>query len=347
MLTLKRLRSLEDKYKTAEAALGSLSEEMLQTLGLKPETALKALVRLEEFDVHGYEQELEKRSIRLFSIDDPEYPAMLRNIPDAPVFLYVRGDLGVLSEPCIALVGSREMSDEGKRVIEHFVGPIVAAGCTTVSGLAYGVDGEVAKETLHVGGKTVAVLGSGLASVYPKAHERLADEIVARGGLVMSEFPLDTQPDKYTFPARNRIIAGLSLATIVIEAAEESGSLITAELALEYGREVCAVPGSIFDPGHAGCHQLIATGQAKLVSSAQDVLAEVGIVARESMQPTLFVAANPDEEAVAGALSSLPSALDDIVVKAKLEAATIGAVLTILELKGAARNVGGGKWVRA
>jgi DNA processing protein len=217
----------------------------------------------------------------------------------------------------------------------------------TVSGLALGVDAEVAKETIRAGGKTVAVLGHGLGQIYPKPNAVLADQIVKNGGLLLSEFPLDAQPDKYTFPARNRIIAGLSLGTIVIEAAQGSGSLITAALALEYGRDVFATCGSIFDPLFAGCHEIISKGTAKLVSDPQSVLAEIGIRAfAQSQQSSLFVAESDDEQLVWASLSSMPIPLDDIVVKSKLNAAMANAVLTMLELRGAVKNVGGGQWVR-
>lgn len=346
VLTLKRAEALKAQFRTLEKALENISLEMLQALGCREEGALLAMNRLEEFDIDGYARLLAKKDIRLLTEEDEDYPAALRTVPDRPMFLYARGDLSILAQPCIALVGSRDMNDEGKRIVEKLIPPIVSAGCTTVSGLAYGVDADVASETLRVSGKTVAVLGNGLGSIYPKANEKLADEIVKRGGLVLSEFPLDARPDKFTFPARNRIIAGLSLVTVVVQAAEDSGSLITAELALEYGRDVCAVPGSVFDPLFAGCHAIIGTAQAKLVTSAEEILAEVGIVASGRAPDTsVFETDDPVEANVIGHLSSLPSAIDDLVVKAKLDAATVTATLTVLELKGAARKVGG-KWIR-
>jgi DNA processing protein len=169
---------------------------------------------------------------------------------------------------------------------------------------------------------------------------------VKGGGLILSEFPLDAKPDKFTFPARNRIIAGLSLGTVVAQAALDSGSLITADLALDYGRDVFAVCGSVFDSGFAGCHQLISRGVAKLVTSADDVLCEVGIAASGGAESRPFTAESPEEEIIYKALTTLPSSLDDIVTKAKLDAAQVNATLTMLELKGAVKNVGGGQWVR-
>ncbi len=347
VLTLKRAEALKAQYKSLDAALSHISLEMLQSLGCREQSAMLAMNRLEEFDADAHVQLLRKKGIHLLAEEDDDYPAALRTVPDRPVFLYVRGDLSILARPCIALVGSREMNDEGSRIVERFIPDIVAAGCTTVSGLAYGVDAAVASETLRASGKTVAVLGGGLGSIYPKAHATLAETLVEEGGLIVSEFPFDMQPDKFTFPARNRIIAGLSLATVVVQAAEDSGSLITAELALEYGRDVCAVPGSVFDPLFAGCHRIIGSGQAKLVTCAEDVLQEVGIVSTgRAPEASVFESDDPQECAVVASLSSLPVALDDLVIQAKLDAATVTALLTVLELKGAARKVGG-KWIRA
>lgn len=346
VLTKKRYDALRERYGDMDRAFADISLAMLQGFGIKEDSAMKALNRLEEFDAAAHNSLLTKRGVRLVTLEDDEYPAQLREIDDAPVFLYARGDLSVLTSPCISIVGSREMTDYGARVVAQMIPPIVAAGCTTVSGLAYGIDADVAKETLRAGGVTVAVLGHGLGMIYPKTNEKLADEIVKTGGLLLSEFPLDTMPDKYTFPARNRIIAGLSLCTVVAEAAEGSGSLITADLALDYNRDVCAVPGDIGRPTSAGCNALIARGSARLVTSGEDVLQEAGIVA--GTQTSLgFEADSPEEQRVFDSLSALPSALDDLVIKAALDAATLNAILTMLELRGAVRNVGAGKWIRA
>lgn len=347
LLTRKRLETITELFGGADAAMDILSIELLGRLGIREDSAMKALVSLEEFNTAGYAAVMKKKNIELISMEDASYPESLRTVPDAPVFLYARGDLSLLSRPCIAIVGSREMNDYGRRVVSHIVSPLVQANVVTVSGLAYGIDAEVAKETLLAGGKTVAVLGHGLGMIYPKVNEKLADEIVQKGGLLLSEFALDVRPDNYTFPARNRIIAGVSLCTVVAQATEGSGSLITADLALDYGRDVCAVPGDIFDPQFAGCHGIISRGTAKLVTSGDDVLKEVGIVSSSVSVPSDFLADTPEEQSVFDSLSSLPSALDDLVVKTKLDAAVLNGVLTVLELKGAVKNAGGGRWVRA
>lgn len=345
VLTKKRYDMLIAQYKNLDVAIENLSEEMLSDLGCREETVLKVLLRLEEFDPAAYEKELKKRKLELISIEEDRYPATLRSIEDPPVFLYIRGDISILSNPCIGLVGTREMSLYGKRVVETFIPPIAQADVVTISGLAFGIDAHVAKETLLAGGKTVAVLGHGFGMIYPKAHSALAEEIILQGGLLLSEFPLDVSPDKFTFPARNRIIAGLSTATVVLEAAVDSGSLITADLALDYNRDVYAVPGPIFDENYAGCHELIAKGNAKLVASPEDLLADLGIIVSEK-KSSHFIPDAPEEEVTSQSLTSMPQSIDDLAVKTKIDAAILTATLTMLELKGAAKNVGEGKWVR-
>ncbi len=225
ILTRKRLLKLYEHFDGPDAAMGRLDEDLLHSLGCRPETVPKVLGRMAAFNPALYEQTLLEQALMLLTIEDARYPAVLLEIPDAPVFLTAKGDLSVLQQPCIALVGTRDMSAYGKRVVEKMVPAIAASGAVTISGLAMGIDAEVARITMENGGRTVAVLGHGLGMIYPKENTGLADTIVERGGLLLSEFPLDTEPDRYTFPSRNRIIAGLSLGTVVIEAATDSGSL--------------------------------------------------------------------------------------------------------------------------
>ncbi len=351
VLTKKRYDALLGKFGSLEKALENINEEMLRELGCRGDTALNTLTRLEELDPQTYESHVAKRGLSLVSIEDDAYPAALRTIGDPPIFLYWKGDVDVLKQPCIGLVGTRDMTDYGKRVTEHIVPGIVRAGVVTVSGLAYGIDAHVAKETLSAGGRTVAVLGHGLGLIYPKANAALAKEIVEKGGLLLSEFPLDVSPDKFTFPARNRIIAGLSLATVVLEASEDSGSLITADLALDYGRDVFAVPGQIFDPSYAGCHRIISRGLAKLATTAEEILQEVGIVSSTgSAEPQLKLEDlqfdSAQEQAIFKALTTMPKPVDDLLMATGLDAGTASASLTMLEMRGLVKNVGGGKWVR-
>ena len=222
ILSTKRYDALRKVYGSLDEASGHINEELLRNLGCREDTVYLTLNRLEEFDADRYQKELDRRDLRLLTIEDNLYPSKLREIGDPPIFLYARGDLSILDQPCLALVGTRDMTPYGKRVTEAFVPQIVRAGVVTVSGLALGIDAEVAKETIAAHGTTVAVLGHGLGSIYPKSNAQLAEKIVQSGGILLSEFALDIAPDKYTFPARNRIIAGLSLGTVVLEAGDDS-----------------------------------------------------------------------------------------------------------------------------
>lgn len=347
ILTKKRYDALQSVYGDLGEALQHLDEELLQGLGCKQETIYKVLNRLEEFDVSAYQSVLAKRGIQMLSIEDVQYPASLRKIEDPPVFLYYQGDPTILAQPCMAIVGTRTMSDYGKRVTESIVQACVQANVVTVSGLATGIDTVVAQESVRANSPTVAVLGHGMANISPVANKKLAEQIVEKGGLVLSEFPLDQAGDTYTFPARNRIVAGLSLATIVTEAPEGSGALITADLASGYGRDVFAVPGQIFDTNYGGCHRILRSGQAKLAADPQVILKDIGIVASVATKQTTYTPNTPLESAIWQALTSMPQGLDEIMEKSGLKAGEINATLTILELQGAAQNVGKNQWVRA
>lgn len=346
-LTKKRYDALVSEFGSLEAALPNLNQQVLKSLGCQEETQYIILNRLEEFDSAAYAKELEKRGIALISIEDPEYPVSLQTIADPPVFLYAQGCVDILKQPCIGCVGTRNMSSYGKRVVEDFVPAFIRSGMVTVSGLALGIDAKVAEESMHANGKTVAVLGSGLAGITPAANKAIGKKIVEEGGLILSEYPLDHIPDKYSFPARNRIIAGLSLATVVFEAGEGSGSLITADLALQYSRDVCIVPGPIYDPNYVGSNQAISNGIGQLVTSADEVLEGIGIVgpSAESTVSSTFIAADREEQTVYDLLTSMPQSVSDITEKAKIDAAITNAKLTMLELQGRAKNVGNGMWV--
>ena len=346
LLTKDRQDALLQVYGSLEEAAKHLGDAMLRGLRCREETIRLALLRAEHFDAARYAASLKEQRIRFLTMKDGQYPARLRNIADPPPFLYAKGDLTVLDQPCIGIVGTRKMSAYGKRVAEYFVPTLTAAGMVTVSGLALGIDAAVARATLDAGGRTVAVLGHGLGMVYPEENRALAEEITKKGGLILSEFPLSWNPDRYTFVSRNRIIAGLSLGTLVLEAPEGSGALLTADFALEDGRDVFAVPGQVFDPHYAGCHALIARGQAQLVADPSSVLRAIGIVAPGSPAATAFVPASPDEQGVYALLTTMPQDIDRLVERSGMEAGRINAALMMMELAGGVKNVGGGMWVR-
>lgn len=214
---------------------------------------------------------LEEPGHHVLMWDDPAYPGLLEELPDAPPLLFIEGDPALLERPQLAMVGSRRASRPGLDNATAFARSLAGGGFVVTSGLALGIDGAAHQGALDVGGKTIAVLGTGLKCLYPRRHLGLAARIVEAGGALVSELPLDCPPQAANFPRRNRIISGLSLGVLVVEASPSSGSLITARLAAEQGREVYAIPGSIHHPGARGCHQLIRQGAA-LVESVEDVL---------------------------------------------------------------------------
>lgn len=344
ILTKRRFDALIQAYGDLDEVV--ITPGLLAELGCREETVASVLKRYAEFDVSMFTASLEKRGIRLLTINDDQYPVRLKQVADAPVFLSYRGDLSILDRPTIGVVGTREISHYGKCVVELFVPAFIRAHLVTVSGLAIGIDAAVASESIRAKGKTVAVLGSGLASIYPRRNEELAEDIVRHGGLLLSEFPPDLQPDKYTFPARNRIIAALSDGTLVCEAPEKSGSVITAELALDYNREVFAVPGQIFDEHYAGCHKLISSGEARLVTHPNDVLQVLGIIAPGEDAPVSYAPQGKCDGIVLAALTGLPQTIDDLVEATGCTASDVSIALTLLELANVARMVGNGEWVR-
>lgn len=346
VLTLKRYEALKAVYGDLDAALKDLSPAMLKELGLKQDAIEAAFVRLEEFDAAQYLAQMAKYGVELLTIEDEAYPSPLKESGDPPLFLSYRGNITLFHQPLIGCVGTRAMSPYGKRTVEAFIPALVRAGLTTVSGLALGIDALVAKETIRAGGRTIAVLGNGLGSIYPASNAKLAQEILESGGVIVSEFPLDMPPGKFTFPARNRIIAGLSTGTIVFEAPEASGSIITADLALEYNRDVFAVPGTIFDPNFAGCHRLISKGHARLVTRPEDVLEELGVVT-PAKSPVSAAQKNAEEQHIYSILTTMPQSVDKLIERAERSMAQVSSTLTMLELSGSAKKVGVGEWVRA
>lgn len=292
---------------------------------------------------------------RLLSLADPDYPPSLLETDDPPLLLYVQGDLGALLHPRpVGVVGSRNPTPQGLANAQAFGQALAEAGVCVVSGLALGVDGAAHLGALNGGGPTVAVVGTGLDRVYPSQHRALAHRIAEHGAL-LSELPIGTPPVAANFPRRNRLIAGLSRGTLVVEAALQSGSLITARLASEMGRDVFAIPGSIHAPQSRGCHALIKQG-AKLVESAQDILEELGLAAANSpgTGPTAARAVTPAESETTGAnasplLSAMgfePVSFDALQARCGLDTASLQARLLELELDGSVGRLPGGLFQR-
>jgi DNA processing protein len=293
----------------------------------------------------------------LVTFGSREYPKRLAELPDAPLALWVEGRAReLLAAPQLAIVGSRSPTADGKEIAEQFARYLAERGLTITSGLATGIDGASHRGALDTLGSTIAVLGGGLDEIFPREHTRLAADIAHRG-LLVSEYAPGVEPQKLFFPQRNRIIAGLSLGTLVVEATRRSGSLITAGLALDYGREVFAIPGSIHNPLARGCHYLIRQG-AKLVEEAADILGElkpqleaegIDLVAAptsaQSPEPTP-VTSDPAYEKLLNALGFSPTPIAEISTRAGLTTAEVSSMLLLLELEGLVEALPGGRYSR-
>jgi DNA processing protein len=278
----------------------------------------------------------------LITLADAAYPPQLLNAPDPPPVLYLKGNPALLAQACIAIVGSRNATAQGLVNAEQFARALSQAGITIVSGMALGIDAAAHRGALQGPGSTIAVVGTGLDSVYPAKNRELAHQI-ALAGLLVSEFPLGTKPLSSNFPRRNRIIAGLAQATLIIEAAIQSGSLITARLAADLGREVLAIPGSIHSPQSRGCHSLIKQG-AKLVESAQDVLEELRLETGTTKPALCPQIALGKEDALLVALGGDPVSSDALAQRTGLAVDTLMTRLTELELSGQVARLPGGLW---
>lgn len=270
-----RVRRLLGHFHTPQAILAAPAGELLLVPGIGEEMAAHIADWENRIDLPEEKCRLSDHGIELLTLDDPRYPAALRQIHDPPFLLYMKGTLLPADEAAVAVVGSRRMTHYGREQARKFSFQLARAGFTIVSGLARGIDTAAHEAALAAGGRTIAVLGSGIGNVYPPENQALADRI-CQSGAVLSEFPVLYVPDKQSFPLRNRIVAGMSSGLLVVEAPARSGSLITANQALEQGRTVFAIPGPIDRPSSEGCHRLIQQG-ATLVCSADDVIDELGL----------------------------------------------------------------------
>ena len=290
---------------------------------------------------------------------DPAFPDALNDLPDAPAALFARGRLAALREPQLAMVGSRTPTTGGRQNARAFARHLAGQGLVITSGLALGIDGEAHQGALDAGGTTIAVLGSGIDRLYPPEHADLAERIVAGGGLILSEWLPGTEPRRGHFPRRNRLISGLASGVLVVEASVQSGSLITARLAGEQGREVLAIPGSIHNPLARGCHRLIRQG-AKLVETGQDVLEELAPTLRRQLEAletpatttpendeTPAPAVDPDQQRVLDLLGHDPQPADALIEASGLTAGEVSSILLMLELAGEVSTLPGGLYLRA
>jgi DNA processing protein len=353
---------LLERFGSAEGVFGALRSE-LERMRLRPEAVESIVLR----DRHA-EAALELERLRgiagaeVLALDDGAYPALLREIPDPPVTLYVRGEWReCLEAPCVGVVGSRRCSTYGQNVAQSLSRELAARGVTVVSGLARGIDAAAHRGALEAGGRTAAVLGTGLDEVYPRDHRRLAEEILEKGGALVTQFPLGTPPVAENFPYRNRIISGLSLGVVIVEASENSGSLITARLALEQDREVYAVPGNITSRNSFGTNFLIKGAGAKLVQQWQDVVSEFppdiaarilppeskkkgGAAPAETREPADL--SGPERAVFKLITTDAPAHIDALAEASGLPISELTGVLLALEMRELVRQLPGRCYVR-
>jgi len=329
-----------ERFGSAAGVLAATAGELITVRGLGP--VLAGAVR--GLDAERVGEEEQRRSLALgiaiLTLDDQDYPERLRLIPDPPRVLYRLGDLLPQDGAGIAVIGARAATAYGRTVAERLGRELATAGVTVISGLARGIDGCAHRGALAGGGRTVAVLGTGLDRLYPPEHRRLADDVAAQGAL-LSEFPLGAEPEPWHFPLRNRVISGLARGVVVVEAAVRSGALGTADMALEQGREVFAIPGPITSPTSAGTNRLIRQG-AGLVEGARDVLEAFHDLADRLPAADAGTAAiaglSVPEQRLLSAIGSAPLPIDDIIRASPGPAAATAALLTALELKGLVRQ---------
>jgi DNA processing protein len=341
-----RLRALIQRFGDVETAWKAPAEALRQA-GLDERTVNSLLTTQRTCDLDAALDAIEQADARIVLFDDDEYPPLLRQISDPPPLLYVKGALEKADHRAIAIVGTRLATDYGKTMAQQIATSLAQAGLTIVSGLARGIDVAAHQAALKAGGRTIAVLPCGIDRVYPPEHGPVADQIVTSGA-VISEFALGTPPEKGNFAPRNRIVSGLSLGVVVVEAGAKSGALISADQALEQGREVFAVPGNALSKTSKGTNALIQAG-ARMTTSGEDILDELGLtnllkpakpVARNTPQTSVYTPANDSEAAVLRCLSTEPQHVDDLARHCGLPVAQVSGTLTILEIKGLVRQIG-------
>jgi DNA processing protein len=340
-----RLDRLIERCGSIEAAWRSSLPDMIAA-GLDAKICTALIQAQRTLDLDAELERAARAGIQLLTRDDEGYPAVLAQIPAPPPLIYVRGRLEEVDGWSVAVVGTRAPSTYGRDVARRIAGDLAGAGVTVVSGLALGIDTIAHAAALEAGGRTLAVLASGIDQVYPERNRGLANEIMARGALI-SEFPIGTKPIPQLFPVRNRIISGLALGTLVVEAGVQSGALITVRYALEQGRDVFAIPGPIFSPKSAGPNQLIRDG-AGLVTQAQDILEALNLSAAAIQQEVQAAfPEDPTEAALFELVSYEPQHVDELRRQCELPIPVVSSTLAMLELKGLIRQAGAMQYVRA
>ena len=338
-----RMRALISYFDSLEDAWNAPSEQLVEA-GLSAKLAESIASMRKSVDFERLMAQMEKLSVTALTWDDELYPPRLKEIEQPPPVLFVRGEIIPEDHYAVAIVGTRQITSYGRQITEDLASFLAGQGVTVVSGLARGVDAVAHSAALRAGGRTLAVLGSGVDKIYPPEHLQMAEKMMKQGA-VISDYALGTPPDASNFPPRNRIISGLSMATVVIEAGETSGALITAEFAAEQGREVFAVPGNILAPQSKGTNKLIQTGAHPLLSP-QDLVQALNLTrSGEFKAARKALPADAVEAQLLGALGAEPVHVDAIRNQTGLPIEKVSATLTLMELKGMVRQVGGMNYV--
>ncbi len=344
-------QALLERFGSAEAVLAAAPSQLREVAGVGTTLARKIVAANDEVDAERELNLCREHGVTILADTDPLYPRLLREIHNPPAFLFVHGEVKSEDALAVAIVGTRHASTYGRQQAERLAAGLARAGLTIVSGLARGIDAAAHRAALQAGGRTLAVLGSGVLNIYPPEHQGLADEIRACGALI-SENPPMSEPVSGAFPQRNRLISGLSLGVIVVEAAERSGALITARHAMEQGREVFAVPGRVDSRTSRGCHRLIRDG-AKLVECVEDVLDEFGPLVEATPRPDGTVMHHPAELQlnelelqVLNAITSDAISIDRVVEASGLPVQRVLATVSVLEMRSLIRRVSGNSVMR-
>lgn len=341
-----RLALLAKRFDNFQSAFLA-GEKQLLVAGLDAEVVKNFLLLRDKINLEAEAEKLAEEKIKILTFHDANYPKLLLEIPKKPVILYYKGGMENNDELCLAVVGTRQITNYGRMAVPQLVEPLVDAGAVIVSGMAFGVDSAAHEASIKKNRRTIAVLGGGLdeKSLYPKHHALLAKQILDAGGALLSEYPMGTPNFKQNFVARNRIISGLSVATLIIECDLESGTLITAKHALDQNRQVYAVPGPIYSPQSRGPNNLIKMG-AKLVTAANDILEDLNLQTLPEQQTAQSLFGDSKEEtAVLKLLSFEPLIIDALIKQSGMEASAVTSALTFLEMKGRVKNLGGQQYV--
>lgn len=344
-----KLRLIESYFPSFQIAWESEIEEFIEA-GLPEKLVQSVFEQKKKISPQQEWEKLEKYQIKIVSINEENYPPLLKEIDSPPFLLYVRGNLESLLTPAVSVVGSRNFSAYGKQACVKLSYDLAKAGITVISGLALGIDAFAQLATLKAEGTTISVLGGSIdePSISPRNHVNLANQILEKNGAIISEYAIPTIPSKGTFPARNRIMAGISKATLVIEATMDSGTLITADLARKFKRKVFAVPGSIFSEQSVGTHHLIKNGEAQLVNRVDDILKIFNLTKNEVVKNIhQFLPKNAEEKLIYDLIKNYTEGINinEIIKKTELKAMVVSSALIEMELNGIIKNMGNQNYI--